>query len=331
MMVHRCLMLLVAASLLMGAISAVHADQSAQTAPTKPVVAAPKADMGAKAVQDAIAMLSKEYDAWRKDPNAGTASEAYKVFFGGPRRECNYFRENPSPDVTVKQILAALHRTLLPSASCDAYVKWQLLSGLNGKMDATQTADLLHLYSQIPQFPPHPGLVNKKAWDFMLKECKKGEDDSALVNGKVEQKRNEWRRDVDPHIQYRNALFGHLPATKAVLLAGLNDLKARIAAGIACQDFWTEFCGDIDLWAVDDGTSHNDLRQMAGNIRQLGLFGDDPRCQADDLAVFSTYAKPPQMQWQTNAMGTGTTDPIVKRLLQQANGADQKAQIRKDN
>ncbi len=75
------------------------------------------------AVAKAVGALKKEYGEHQKDPIAPL------------RKECNYFVEQPDGEVSVEAIFNALDRRVGDDLASDAYVKWQLLSGIKGKVD----------------------------------------------------------------------------------------------------------------------------------------------------------------------------------------------------
>src|SRR5438874_7499991 len=74
------------------------------------------------AVAKAVGALKKEYGEHQKDPIVPL------------RKECNYFVEQPDGEVSVEAIFNALDRRVGDDLASDAYVKWQLLSGIKGKV-----------------------------------------------------------------------------------------------------------------------------------------------------------------------------------------------------
>src|SRR4051812_36753762 len=75
------------------------------------------------AVANAITVLKKEYAEHQKDPVAPV------------RKTSDYFAQNADGEVTVEAILTALERRVGDDAKMDGYIKWQLLSGVKGKVD----------------------------------------------------------------------------------------------------------------------------------------------------------------------------------------------------
>jgi hypothetical protein len=73
----------------------------------------------AKVIPAAITALRKEYMGFVKDPKATL------------REKSDYFKENPA-EVTPDAILKALEGSITGDAALQAYVKWQLLSGVEG-------------------------------------------------------------------------------------------------------------------------------------------------------------------------------------------------------
>src|SRR5690242_8897685 len=84
-------------------------------ASTRALHAAPPTKPTASPAQPAISALLKEY----KDKKGE-----------GLREKSNYFQENKTEGITPEVIVAALEKPVSPDARTEAYVKWQLLSGV---------------------------------------------------------------------------------------------------------------------------------------------------------------------------------------------------------
>jgi len=317
MTVCRCLWLLLTGSMFLGVISIGRADPTPATVPSKPPVATPKAvDPGIKAMQDAVSTLSREYAAWKKDQK-----------FGKLRETANFFQENPSTDITAKHILAELHQQTAPDPMADAYVKWQLMSRLTAKVELAQANDLFSIYAQVPQYPSHPGM-DRKYWDQAIRGIK--EDLSEKVNGAFQPKVDDFKTRIVPLIQYRNELFSHNPVSTRVMLAGLNDLRARVGAGINSTAFWTVYSSTVDVWTADDKTTHGDLLTLADDIKKLQAICADPKNQPYDHVTFDAKAK--HLTWApVGVLDGGQLGAVVTQLTKLANNPEPKMQIRKDN
>ena len=82
------------------------------------------------------------------------------------RDKSNYFKENPSADVTPEAIVLALGATISQDAPADSYVKWQLLSAIPEKFDAKLAPAASAAYMKAAKPIPHPGLG-----DAARREC----------------------------------------------------------------------------------------------------------------------------------------------------------------
>ena len=80
-------------------------------------------------VQIASAALLKEYQTVMKDKKGE-----------GLREKCDYFTQNKVEGLTPELILAAIEKPSSPDPRADAYVKWQLLSGVGPKFPDTLKA-----------------------------------------------------------------------------------------------------------------------------------------------------------------------------------------------
>src|SRR3954453_8491882 len=109
------------------ALTLAHASHAAApaAAPTKPgSTPAATAKPGPSPVAPAIAALVKEYQTSFKEKKGE-----------GLREKCDYFASDKPDGVTPDVILAALDKPIPGAADsrAEAYVKWQLLSGIPGK------------------------------------------------------------------------------------------------------------------------------------------------------------------------------------------------------
>src|SRR5438045_2517767 len=75
-------------------------------------------------IQAGVAALVKEIETYLKDPKQGKLRDA-----------CDYFKENPSADVTQEQVVGVLEKSVGRNDLVNAYVKWQVLSAVPGKFD----------------------------------------------------------------------------------------------------------------------------------------------------------------------------------------------------
>lgn len=183
----------------------------------------------------AVAALQKEYQAHLKIPKTSPL-----------RGKSDYFKENAA-DITPDSIVKALETSVSGPYPTDAYVKWQLLSGMPAKIPDELVKRAIAVYRHAPAPANNPGL-DHRAMNKAIMGVQKNripdvqkEFDSALAdNGKVN------------HIvlSYRDELYTRLPATYDVLLAGLEDAGERASCGLNASGFFATVSGGIRAWTL---------------------------------------------------------------------------------
>src|SRR4051812_28458017 len=104
------------------------------------------------AVTAAIQALQKEFAAHAKEPQKNKL-----------RDKSDYFKANPSPDATPELIMKGLEGSVSGGYAAEAYVKWQLLSGIEGKFPDDLVKRAVAVYRRAPSPANHPGLDHRTA------------------------------------------------------------------------------------------------------------------------------------------------------------------------
>jgi hypothetical protein len=224
------------------------------TAPARtPAEARKAADAAVKA---AIAELTREVQAKQKSP------QQFKL-----RTQCDYFKTRKSPDVTVDAIVMAVTHTISTDAFADAYIKWQLLSGITSKVDANQAPTLLAAYRNAPQPFVRPGLEapSKRELDALARAA--AQSDVAQINARLHQQVNQVREANEPILEFRDEAFVRLPESADVVIAGLEDGVLRASCGIDSEKHMKAALAQATTWSV--GGTPGQIRNVAGAIRTI--------------------------------------------------------------
>ena len=230
--------------------------QIAATAPaTRPKGAAGEA--AKTAVREAVAKLNSEFDAYRRNPAAASL-----------RTTSNYFKDNPSSDVTSEAIVTAL---TAPGGNGRqaAYVRWQLLSGLPDPIDETTARGLLKAYRASPAPAPRPGMSRNDQQQLERIIRGKKEEQGAEVVAMLEQAISRVQQENAPIIAYRDELYRRLPKDPATFTVAMEDLKQRLAMTAEATDLAKAFAADVRDWAVTSGVSPQQMAQVARAARTL--------------------------------------------------------------
>ena len=226
----------------------------------KPVAAKPDPKAAAaatKAVQAAITSLQKELSAHQKDSQTPL------------RDKCNYFVENPSPDLRPEAIVQALNSSISPDASSDSYIKWQLLSGAPPKFDVETGRLATIAYMKAAKPSPRPGMnvADKRQLDSLAKEVR-NVDDSLAITKKLETLVASWEEHNKPDLAYRDDLYSRLPAGPEALVAHLEDVTQRIEAGYTGEHIMSETAKEITKW-IDTSPPAAHLYAMAERVKKV--------------------------------------------------------------
>jgi hypothetical protein len=247
----------------------------------KPAAPDPKATA---AVSAAATALVKEVQANAKDPNVKL------------RDKSDYFGATPPAEVTPEAILAALERQQNGDARIDAYVKWQLLSGVSGPFPAELAARALAVYRRAPEPFNHPGLDKNRLTSalFQVGAMKKERMDD--VNKGFGESIEKNHAANFPILKYRKELYSRLPVSGDSLMAGLEDVFARVRHGIQAGDQFEAISGSIQSWSLTA-----ESRQREAIIQALGKLLITVRDARSKPFVKVTWNDDPKnlgMHWQ---------------------------------
>jgi hypothetical protein len=240
-------------------------------------------------VQTASAALLKEYQDVMKDKKGE-----------GLREKCDYFTVNKTEGLTPEMILAVLEKAVSPDPRADAYVKWQLLSGIENKFPDTLKARAIKVYRSAP-LPPrsHPGM-DHPTMDRLLNRNVgiKNQEAETPVNNELAAKIKEYREIVEPTLAYRDELFSRLSPGFDTLVSAYADLYVRVSTGAPANEFWKTVSTATRSWALTSSESAN-MMQIAGAIEKLRTFVKDDRNKPYYRVIWAKEDKFTGLKWQS--------------------------------
>lgn len=210
---------------------------STQKSPTQ--LAADVKKAATAAVNLAIVDLTQELTAHQKDSKSPL------------REKSNYFLEKKSPGVNHEEILAAMNRSSLGAGvAADTYIKWQLLSGIQGKVEDKLVSKLLSAYASAPLLYMRPGLehASRRQLDAQIRNA--AQNDAAKLSETLQKEVDAVAHENAPILVYREDLYAHLPGSGDAILAGLEDGAARAANGIDADRHMKGVMAQITTWSV---------------------------------------------------------------------------------
>ena len=219
--------------------------------------AAKKTDGGP--VAEAAKAILKEYQTVMKEKKGE-----------GLREKADFFGEKKPEGVNAESVLAVLEKPIAGAdARAEAYVKWQLLSGVGEKFPEELKARAIKAYLNAPKPRASPGL-DRQALERKLNR------DVGVMNKDAEPEVNKayqvvitnWRVEIEPFLSYRDDFYNKLPPSYDTFVAGVTDVYDRVTRGAPANEFWTTVGDGIRSWALT-ATDKRQLGAMAGAVGKL--------------------------------------------------------------
>ncbi|MDB5322545.1 MAG: hypothetical protein JWN40_4176 [Phycisphaerales bacterium] len=250
--------------------------------------AAPPAKPGVSPVQPGIVALMKEYQ------------EAMKKNGEGLREKSDYYATNKPEGVTTETILAALEKPIGTDQRAEAYVKWQLLSGVESKFPDELKARALRVYRNAPPPSRHPGADHSDLDRRLRKIGMTNPDNEVPVNTDLGEAIKQYRLAIEPTLSYRDELYSRMPPGYETLAAALSDTYDRVSRGAPATEFWKNLMGSIRSWALASSDSAH-MREMAGAVNKLYMFVKDDRNKPYYRVIWLKTDKELGLRWQSQS------------------------------
>jgi hypothetical protein len=246
--------------------------------------ATPPAKPGASPLQPAITALLKEYQA--SLPEKGAAL----------REKCDYFAQARPEGLTPEVVVAALEKPVSTDPRAEAYVKWQLLSGVDGKFAEPLKARVINVYRRAPVPGIHPG-ADRTSLERLLNRVgitkAEAEPDINKEFGEVITK---YRLQIEPILAYRDELYARLPPGYDTLVAGLSDVYDRVSHGAPANEFWTTVSAGVRSWALTSNDARQ-MQQLAAAIDKLQAFVKDEKHRPYYRVMWAKEDKYTGLKW----------------------------------
>ncbi len=213
-----------------------------------------------------MALLKPSIDALTKEAKNGMKDGKNT----GLREKSDYFSgDTKVPDgVTPDVILATLETQVNNMPPIDAYVKWQLMSGLPATLTEEQLPRLYNAYRRAPELAANPGLRHQELQAALFKAGASNPKNDIVVNKDFDAQLDRFNAANTYIIEYRNALYARLPATQFESVAGgLEDLFSRVQHGLEVKPFWEKVETHIRTWSAT--ASGPQVQQMIAALTKL--------------------------------------------------------------
>jgi hypothetical protein len=268
------------------------AEKPAVTPPARTAAPAANNKPAASPFAPAIAALQKEYQTSLKEKKGEGLREKSDYFAGG--------QEKPE-GATPEALLAVLEKPIAGSgdARAEAYVKWQLLSALDGKFPDALRARAIRAYRNAPAPAEHP-YRNHAPLDRRLTMVGNKPDAEVGINKDVSDAIEKYRLYVDPILDYRDEFYNRLPDGYDTLVAGVQDTFDRVARGAPTSEFWKKVGGQIRAWALTS-SDPGMMRQMGGAVLKLNAYVKDERNKPYYRVIYQKDEHYIGLKWQSQS------------------------------
>jgi hypothetical protein len=254
----------------------------------------------ASPVPAAVAALLKEYQSVMKEKKGE-----------GLREKCDYFTTSPAEGLTPEVILVALERPVTTDPRADAYVKWQLLSGVQGKFPDALKARAIQVYRRAPVPQAHPGMGHADL-DRKLSRIGVMKSEAEMpINKEFGDAINAYRAQIEPILEYRDELLARLPDSYDTYVAALSDVYDRVSRGAPANGMWTTLSGAIRAWALTCDSAAQ-MRQLAAAVTKIEATVKDERYRPYNRVIWTKNDSYTGLKW--NAEGTITNDKAITEL-----------------
>ncbi len=149
------------------------------------------------------------------------------------RPRSDYFTSNPAPDITTDMVFAALGHPIGGESACDAYIKWQMLSLIPGKVSEEHVPQMLEAFVNHPKLSERPGVTLASRTELVKDTAKCTGEQEAAINAEFGKRLQKVLADNEPILKYSDELFAKLPPTLPVVGAGFNEIMARVEIGVS--------------------------------------------------------------------------------------------------
>ncbi|HEY7116774.1 MAG TPA: hypothetical protein VH475_09320 [Tepidisphaeraceae bacterium] len=244
---------------------------------------------GASPTAPAVTALLKEYQAAVKSKDGK-----------GLREKSDYFAQNKAEGLTPEVILATLEKPVSTDPRAEAYVKWQLLSGVDGKFPENLKPRVIRVYRSAPVPRSHPGFDHPSLERTLYRIGINNKDAEVEVNKEFMAAVEQYRDYVEPILAYRDELYARLSPGYDTLVAGVQDTYDRVSHGAPATEFWKVVSSAIRQWALTSSDA-GQMRTMASAIGKLNGYVKDERNKPFYRVMWVNEGKYTGLKWQSQS------------------------------
>ncbi len=170
---------------------------------------------------------------------------------GKLREKSDFFEGGKLPEgLTADMFLAALLDKMSTDPRVDAYVKWEMLSGLPSPFPPEMVERALNAYRAAPAPLANPGLDHQGLQAKLANVGMQNRKALDPVNAEFEKMLAKYEASNDPILKYRDELKSRLPPTVFALAAELEDLYARVETATEAKPMYDNVREKLKTWST---------------------------------------------------------------------------------
>ncbi len=218
----------------------------------------------------------------------------------GLREKSDYFLKDKPEGVTPEAVLIGLERRFSPDGRAEAYIKWQLLSGVEGKFPPELKARAIKAYRAAPQPLRHPGLAHSDLDRTLNRVGIMKKDAEADINKEYGDVIKSYRLSGDPILDYRDELYSRLSPDFDTFSAALGDAYERVTAGAPANEFWSNIATAMRGWSLSAGDPRQ-VRMAASAVEKIRETNKDERYRPYGKVAWNESTSFMGLKWVTEA------------------------------
>ena len=192
------------------------------------------------------------------------------------RAKSDYFLKEKNSAITPEIILSELEKPIGADPRAEAYVKWQLLSGVDGKFSDALKARAIKAYRSAPMPPNHPGIDHDALQKALNRMGANKADLEVPINKELTDAIEKYRTAVKPFLAYRDEFYTRLSPGYETFLAAFFDMYSRVSRGAEALNMWKDLDKGIRAWALKSNEAAR-MYALSGDLANLHELVNDEK------------------------------------------------------
>jgi hypothetical protein len=198
---------------------------------------------------------------------------------GKLREKSDLWSAGKLPDgITIDIVLAGLTQQMSTDPRIDAYVKWEMLSGVPNPTTDEILPRVVEAYRAAPKPLNHPGLDHAMLQAQLNKAGNKDRHAIEPINDVLDKMAAQYETNNDPVMKYRNDLLSRLPTNASTIQAEVEDLYYRVSAATPSKPMFDRLREKLKTWAVT--AKPNEVNSVIPVVAKIGDMAKNDKYKA---------------------------------------------------